>query len=291
MNSKKEHPCQQVSISEDSYTIIEKEQLAKRTICKMIIEAPLIARKARAGQFIILRVNETGERVPMTITEKDPAKGTITIHFQVVGKTTALMRNMKVGERFKDVVGPLGQPDEIEKIGKVVMVGGGTGTAVLYHITQAYRALDNYLVGIIGARDKDLIILQKEMGALCDELIVTTDDGSSGQKGLVTEALNNYLKTSHDVRLVWAIGPLAMMKAVSAITRPFQIKTMVSLNPIMVDGTGMCGCCRVTVGGKIRFACVDGPSFNGHLVDYDELLKRKGMYLNQERESLLFSVR
>jgi ferredoxin--NADP+ reductase len=171
------------------------------------------------------------------------------------------------------------------------MVGGGTGTAVLYHITQAYRALDNYLVGIVGARDKDLIILDKEMGALCDELILTTDDGSCGPKGLVTEALMNYLKTSHDVKLVWAIGPLAMMKAVCNITRLFQIKTMVSLNPIMVDGTGMCGCCRVTVGGKTRFACVDGPSFNGHLVDFDELLKRKGMYLNQERESLLFSIR
>ncbi len=291
MKSPKEHPCQQVPISPDPYTIVEKELLAKRTICKMVIEAPLIARKALAGQFIMIRVNETGERIPMTITEKDLTRGTITIYYQVVGKTTALMRNLKVGEHLKDVVGPLGQPDEIEKIGKIVMVGGGTGTAVLYHITQAYRALDNYLVGIVGARDKDLIILDKEMGALCDELILTTDDGSCGHKGLVTEALMNYLKTSHDVKLVWAIGPLAMMKAVCNITRLFQIKTMVSLNPIMVDGTGMCGCCRVTVGGQTRFACVDGPSFNGHLVDFDELLKRKGMYLNQERESLLFSVR
>ncbi|MBN1545963.1 MAG: sulfide/dihydroorotate dehydrogenase-like FAD/NAD-binding protein [Syntrophaceae bacterium] len=291
MKSHKEHPCHQVPIVADSYTIIGKELLAKRTICKMIIEAPLIAQKALAGQFIMIRVNETGERVPMTITEKDLSKGTITIYYQVVGKTTALMRNMKVGDRFADVVGPLGQPDEIEKIGKIVMVGGGTGTAVLYHITQAYRTLDNYLVGIVGARDKDLIILDKEMGELCDELILTTDDGSCGQKGLVTEALMNYLKTSHDVKLVWAIGPLAMMKAVCNITRLFQIKTMVSLNPIMVDGTGMCGCCRVTVSGQTRFACVDGPSFNGHLVDFDELLKRKGMYLNQERESLLFSVR
>ena len=291
MKSPKEHPCQQVPILPDPYTIVEKELLAKRTICKMVIEAPLIAQKALAGQFIMIRVNETGERIPMTITEKDLTRGTITIYYQVVGKTTALMRNLKVGEHLRDVVGPLGQPDEIEKIGKIVMVGGGTGTAVLYHITQAYRALDNYLVGIVGARDKDLIILDKEMGELCDELILTTDDGSRGQKGIVTEALMNYLKTSHDVKLVWAIGPLAMMKAVCNITRLFQIKTMVSLNPIMVDGTGMCGCCRVTVGGQTRFACVDGPSFNGHLVDFDELLKRKGMYLNQERESLLFSVR
>lgn len=274
-----------------SYRVVFKQELAKRTICCMEIEAPLIARKAKAGQFVILRVRDGGERVPMTITKKNPEQGTITIYFQVVGKSTALMRSLRVGDCFADVVGPLGEPDKIEKVGKIVMVGGGTGTAVLYHITQAYREFDNYIIGIVGARDRELIILEKEMRALCDEFTVTTDDGSYGDRGLVTDALLKYIKNSLDIRLVWGIGPLAMMKAVANITRPYQIKTMVSLNPVMVDGTGMCGCCRVTVGGATRFCCVHGPSFDGHKVDFDELLKRKGMFLSQERDSLLFSVR
>jgi len=274
-----------------SFKVVYKEEMAKRTICRMDIEAPLIARKAKAGQFIVLRVREEGERIPMTITDKDPEKGTITIFYQVIGKTTALMRTLKVGDSFADVVGPLGVPDEIESVGKIVMVGGGTGTAVLYHITKAYREKDNYIIGIVGGREKELIILEKEMGALCDELIITTDDGSYGERGLVTDALTRVLKEASDIRLVWGIGPLAMMKAVAKLTRPFRIKTMVSLNPIMVDGTGMCGCCRVSVGTQTKFCCVDGPSFDGHEVDFDELLKRKGMYFPQERESLLFSVR
>jgi len=276
---------------DSSFKVINKEDLARRTICRMDIDAPLIARKAQAGQFIVMRVREGGERIPMTITDKDPKTGTITIFFQVVGKTTALMRTMNIGDCFADIVGPLGMPDKIESVGKIIMVGGGTGTAVLYHITKAYREKDNYIIGIIGGREKALIILEDEMTELCDELIVTTDDGSYGEKGLVTDALSACLKNTPDVRLVWAIGPLAMMKAVANITRTFNIETMVSLNPMMVDGTGMCGCCRVTVGEATRFCCVDGPSFDGHKVNFDELLKRKGMYFPQERESLLFSVR
>jgi ferredoxin--NADP+ reductase len=274
-----------------SFRVVAKQELAKRTICRMEIEAPLIARQARAGQFVILRVRDGGERVPMTISDTDRARGTITIFFQVVGKTTALMRTLRVGDAYADVVGPLGKPDVIEKVGKIVMVGGGTGTAVLYHITKAYREMDNYIIGIIGAREKELLILEKDMQRLCDEMIIMTDDGSCGDRGLVTDALTRVLKQNGDVRLVWGIGPLAMMKAVASLTRPYQVKTMVSLNPIMVDGTGMCGCCRVTVGTLPKFCCVDGPSFDGHQVDFDELLRRKGMFLSNERESLLFSVR
>lgn len=275
-----------------NFTVVRKEEMAKRTICRMDIEAPMVARKAEAGQFVILRVSEDGERVPMTITDADREKGLITIYFQVVGKSTALMRNIEVGESFLDVVGPLGEPDVIERAGKIVMVGGGTGTAVIHHITKAYRRFDdNRIIGIVGAREKELIILEKEMRGLCDELVVCTDDGSSGERGLVTEMLARCMRQNPDIRLVWAIGPLAMMKAVSQITRPQKIRTMVSLNPIMLDGTGMCGCCRVSVGGSTRFVCVHGPSFDGHKVDFDELMKRKGAYLLQERESLLFSVR
>jgi len=274
-----------------SNRVLDISELATRTIVRMVIETPLIARKAKAGQFIILRVREGGERVPMTISDKDPVRGTITIYFQVVGKTTALMRTLEVGDCFQDVVGPLGKPDHIEKVGRIVMVGGGTGTAVLYHITQAYRELDNYIIGIIGAREKELIILEKEMRQVCNEVIIVTDDGSYGDKGLVTDALGRVLKQYQDIRLVWGIGPLAMMKAVANQTRPAKIKTMVSLIPIMLDGTGMCGCCRVSVGGIARFCCVDGPGFDGHAVDFDELLRRKGMFLSYERDSLLFSVR
>jgi ferredoxin--NADP+ reductase len=276
---------------DSSFKVIKKENLAKRTICKMIIEAPLIARKAKAGQFVVMRVRDGGERIPMTITDKDPQAGTITIFFQVVGKTTALMRTLQEGDSFADIVGPLGMPDHIESVGKIIMVGGGTGTAVLYHITKAYREMDNYIIGIIGGREKELVILENEMDELCDELVITTDDGSYGRKGLVTTALSACLKDNPDVQLVWAIGPLAMMKAVANITRQFHIKTMVSLNPIMVDGTGMCGCCRVTADNTTKFCCVDGPSFDGHKVDFDELLKRKAMYIPQERDSLLFSIR
>lgn len=275
----------------NTFRVVAKQELAKRTICMMEIEAPFIARKAKAGQFVILRVTDTGERIPMTITDKDPEKGTITIYFQIIGKSTALMRTLRVGECFQDVVGPLGEPDRIERVGKIVMVGGGTGTAVLYHITKAYRDFDNYIIGITGAREKELLILEKEMRQLCDELMVCTDDGSQGERGLVTDLLTKCLRLNPDVRMVWGIGPLAMMKAVANLTRPLQIKTMVSLNPIMLDGTGMCGCCRVTVNRATRFVCVHGPSFDAHQVDFDELLKRKGMYLVQERESLLFSVR
>lgn len=285
--------CRSIDLAdfESTFTVVNRAELARRTICMMEIEAPLIARKAQAGQFIIMRVRPGGERVPMTISDKDPERGTITIYFQVVGKTSALMRTLQVGDRFADVVGPLGKPDHIEKVGRIVMVGGGTGTAVLHHITQAYRELDNYIIGITGAREKDLLILEEEMQELCDELIVVTDDGSYGEQGLVTDALSRLLKQVPDIGLVWGIGPLAMMKAVCQITRPLNIRTMVSLNPIMLDGTGMCGCCRVTIGGSTKFCCVDGPSFDGHKVDFDELLKRKGMFLHSERESLLFSVR
>lgn len=273
------------------FQIVRKQELAKGSIIRFDITAPKIAAKAKAGQFIILRVNETGERIPMTIADKDEFAGIITIIFQVVGKTSALMRSLKVGDLIKDVVGPLGKPAEVDKIGTVVMVGGGTGIAILHHITKAFKEAGNFVIGIIGARDKDLMILENEMTAMCDELVVTTDDGSWGVRGFVTTPLEKYLQERYDIKLVYAIGPIIMMKNVCNLTKKYKIPTMVSLNPIMIDGTGMCGGCRVTVNNETRFCCVDGPDFDGHKVDFDELEKRNNLYLKEEKDSLLFSIR
>jgi ferredoxin--NADP+ reductase len=273
------------------FQIVRKQEMAKGSIIRFDVSAPKIASKAKAGQFVIIRVNDTGERIPLTVADKDEFSGIITIIFQVVGKTTALLRSLKEGDLIKDVVGPLGKPAEVEHLGTVIMVGGGTGTAILHHVTKAFKEAGNYVIGIIGAREKELLILENEMSSMCDELVVTTDDGSYGQRGFVTQPLQKYLDERYDVKLVYAIGPIIMMKFVCKLTKKYNIPTMVSLNPVMIDGTGMCGGCRVTVNNKTQFCCVDGPDFDGHLVDFDELEKRNNMYLKEEKDSLLYSIR
>jgi ferredoxin/flavodoxin---NADP+ reductase len=265
--------------------------LAKGSIVRFDINAPKIAAKVRAGEFVIIRVNETGERIPLTVADKDAFSGTITIIFQVVGKTTALMRSLKEGDSIRDVVGPLGKPAEIEKIGTVLMVGGGTGVAILHHIAKSFKEAGNYVIGIIGAKDKETLILENEMENICDELVITTDDGSFGERGFVTDPLKKYLNERYDIKLVYAIGPIIMMKNVCKLTKTYNMRTMVSLNPVMIDGTGMCGGCRVTVNNKTQFCCVDGPDFDGHLVDFDELEKRNNLYLKDEKDCLLASIR
>ena len=273
------------------FEIVRKEEMAKGTIIRFDIQAPKIAKKIKAGQFVIIRVNETGERIPLTVADVDKFSGTITIIFQVVGKSTALMRSLDVGDFLKDVVGPLGKPAHIGKIGTVVVVGGGTGIAILHHITKAMKEAGNYIIGIIGAREKDMLILVDEMESLCDELVITTDDGSMGFHGFVTQPLQKYMEERFDIKQVYAIGPIVMMKNVCKLTKKYDIQTMVSLNPIMIDGTGMCGGCRVNIAGKVKFCCVDGPDFNGHEVDFEELEKRNSMYLKNEKDALLFSIK
>jgi len=266
------------------FKIVRREEMAEGTVILNEIEAPAIAKKAKPGQFVILKANETGERIPLTMAESDPEKGTITIIYMVVGKSTALFRDLKVGEGFQDVIGPLGKPTHIEKVGKVVCVGGGTGVAVLHPITRALKEAGNHVVCIIGARTKDLLILEDQMKSASSDLRVCTDDGSYGHHGFVTEVMKEILEEG-DVQLAVAIGPVPMMKAAVNITKAYNVKTLVSLNPIMIDGTGMCGGCRVTVGGKTRFACVDGPEFDGHEVNFDELMLRLQAYLEDEKES------
>ncbi len=273
------------------FQIVRKQEMAAGTIIRFDISAPKIAKKIKAGQFIILRVNETGERIPLTVADKDEFAGIITIIFQVVGKTTALMRSLNEGDLIKDVVGPLGRPAELEKIGTVVMVGGGTGVAILHHVAKAFKEAGNYVIGIMGAKDKEMLILENEMKQICDELIITTDDGSYGERGFVTQPLDKYLGERDDIKLVYAIGPIIMMKNVVKLTKKYNVKTMVSLNPIMIDGTGMCGGCRVKVNDETRFCCVDGPDFDGFKVDFDELINRNSLYIKEEKDSLLFSIR
>ena len=266
------------------FKIVKREEMAEGTVILNEIEAPLIARKAKPGQFVILKATETGERIPLTMAETDPVKGTITIIYMVVGKSTALFKNLKVGEGYLDVIGPLGAPTHLEKLGKVVCVGGGTGVAVLHPITRALKEVGNDVTCIIGARTKSLLILEEKMKAASHDFRVCTDDGSYGHHGFVTDVLKEVLG-KNDIKLVVAIGPVPMMKAVSNITRESKIKTIVSLNPIMIDGTGMCGGCRVTVGGKTKFACVDGPEFDGHEVNFDELTLRLRAYAETEKKS------
>ncbi len=266
------------------FKIIRREEMAEGTVILNEIEAPLIAKKARPGQFVILKANETGERIPLTMAETDPEKGTITIIYMVVGKSTALFRDLKVGDGFQDVIGPLGKATHLEKVGKVICVGGGTGVAVLHPITRALKEIGNDVTCIIGARTKDLLILEEQMKAASNDLRICTDDGSYGHHGFVTQVMQEVLDQG-GVKLVVAIGPVPMMKAVSNITKDYDVELQVSLNPIMIDGTGMCGGCRVTVGGKTKFACVDGPEFDGHKVNFDELMMRLGSYLDDEKES------
>lgn len=267
------------------FPIVKRQEMARGTIVLNDIKAPLIAKKALPGQFVVLKANETGERIPLTIADKDADKGIITIIYMIVGKTTALFASLAEGDAFMDVIGPLGKPTPIENVGTVVCVGGGTGVAVLYPITRALKQAGNQVISIIGARSQDLLILEEKMKAVSDVFSVCTDDGSYGHHGLVTEVLQEILETNKAVKLVVAIGPVPMMKFCALTTKPFGVKTLVSLNPIMVDGTGMCGCCRVSVGGETKFACVDGPEFDGHAVDFDELGLRLQAYQEQEKIS------
>ena len=268
------------------YKIVDKKVMAEGTVCQLEVEAARVARKAKPGQFIVLRIDEKGERIPLTMAKQDLDKGTITIIFQVVGKTTAHLARLEPGDALVDVIGPLGMPTHIQKYdGPVICVGGGTGVAVLYPITRGYKEAGNEVIGIIGARTKDLLILEEEMKEVTDDLRVTTDDGSYGHHGFVTDVLKQILEERDDVKMVVGIGPVPMMRFVCKTTEPFKVPTTVSLNPIMVDATGMCGACRVTVGGKTRFVCVDGPEFDGHQVDFDELTQRLRMYVEEEKKS------
>ncbi|MBN1197235.1 MAG: sulfide/dihydroorotate dehydrogenase-like FAD/NAD-binding protein [Candidatus Aminicenantes bacterium] len=273
------------------YSIIDRRELARGNMVSLTVNAPEIARKIRPGQFVVLRINETGERVPLTVAYKNLAHGSITIIFQVVGKSTAMLASLKTGDAIKDLVGPLGCTEHFEKVGTVVGIGGGSGIAVLHHLMEGYAAAGNNLIGIIGARDREMLILEDEMERLCSRLMVTTDDGSYGMHGLVTDAIKKLVEEQVHIDLVMAVGPLIMMRAVCEMTRLYKIPTMVSLNPIMIDATGMCGGCRVTVGNKTRFACVDGPHFDGHAVDFDELMQRNTMYQRDEKQSLLSSIK
>ncbi len=266
------------------FNIVHREEMAKGTIVLNEIEAPRIARKAKPGQFVILQSHEKGERIPLTMADVDPDKGTITIIYMVVGKSTASFKNMKVGDEYFAIIGPLGKPTHIEKRGKVVCVGGGTGIAVLHPITKALKEAGNEVITILGSRSADLLILEEKMTKASHTLHICTDDGTRGHHGFVTDVLKKVL-AEEDIQLVVAIGPVPMMKFVSMITKEKGVETLVSLNPIMVDGTGMCGCCRVSVGGKTKFACVDGPEFDGHQVDYDELSKRLQAYMEDEKKS------
>ncbi len=265
------------------FEIVEREEMAQGTIISNWVRAPKIAKKAKPGQFVILRANETGERIPLTMADTDPERGLINIIYAVVGKSTALFKTLKVGDAYLDVIGPLGQPTHLEKVGKVVCVGGGTGIAVLHPITRGLKQLGNHVIAIIGARTKELLILEDKMRAASHELHICTDDGSYGHKGFVTEMLKKVLTENRDIGLAVCIGPVPMMKFCSQMTKEFGVKTLVSLNPIMLDGTGMCGCCRVQVGGRMQFACVDGPEFDGHQVDFDELTLRLRSYLPEEK--------
>jgi ferredoxin/flavodoxin---NADP+ reductase len=267
------------------FRIVRTENLAPG-IRRLEFEAPRIARKQKPGQFVIVRVYEEGERIPLTIEKADPQRGTIDIVVQSIGKTTQLLNCLEAGDAILDVVGPLGQPSEIEKFGTVVVMGGGVGTAMAYPTAAALKKAGNFVICIVGARDRERVILERELRAVSDELMITTNDGSYGSKGLVTDRLRELIEGGAHIDRVVAVGPIPMMKTVADITRPRDIRTIVSLNPIMLDGTGMCGGCRVLVDGKSQFACVDGPEFDGHRVDFDTLLRRNKMYCEAEKKSM-----
>jgi ferredoxin--NADP+ reductase len=266
------------------FQIVHREEMAEGTVVLNEILAPRIAAKAKPGQFVILRANEGGERIPLTMAETNKKKGSITIIYQIVGKSTALFKTLKERDSYLDVIGPLGKPTHLEKVGRIACVGGGTGVAVIHPITRGYKEAGNEVTAIIGARTRDLLIMEDKMRAASHQLKVCTDDGSYGHHGFVTDVLKEILEGKGS-DLVVAIGPVPMMKFTCDLTKKYNVKTVVSLNPIMVDGTGMCGCCRVTVGGQTRFACVDGPEFDGHKVDFNELTHRLQAYVNEEKVS------
>lgn len=271
------------------YEILEKKVLSE-TVKLMKIKAPLVAKKAQAGQFIILRIDEQGERIPLTIADYNRKKGTITIIFMEVGKTTKQLGVLNVGDKLLNFVGPLGMPSEIEKFGTVVCIGGGVGIAPLYPVIRALKQAGNNVISILGARNKKLLMLEKEIEEFSDEFHICTDDGSKGTKGFVSNVLQNLIDEGKKIDVVWAIGPVIMMKVVANLTKKYDIKTIVSLNPIMVDGTGMCGGCRVSIGSETKFACVDGPEFDGHLVDYDNLMLRNRRFICEEDEACKCAV-
>lgn len=268
------------------YKIIEKQQLSA-DVFYMRVTAPDIARNRKAGQFVLVQLDlEYGERVPLTIADADADEGWIALVFQTVGATTLKLSRLDEGEEIAAILGPLGNPTHIEKVGTVVCVGGGIGVAPLYPIAQAYKAAGNKLIVIIGARNKDLIIFEDKMRAIADELVIMTDDGSAGRKGLVTEPLKEFCEQNPKPDEAVAIGPPIMMKFCAATTKPYDVHTVVSLNTIMIDGTGMCGCCRVTVDGKTQFVCVDGPEFDGHLVDFDNMMLRMRSFKGREQDDM-----
>jgi len=268
-----------------TFRILRKKELAQG-IKSLDLHAPLIAKKNEPGQFVVLRLDDKGERIPLTISKSNPDEGTITVVFQEVGKTTRQLGMLQEGDEILDLVGPLGKPSEIERFGTVVIVGGGVGTAEAYPEAYALKKAGNKIITIIGARSKDLLILEKEMEEVSDETYVATDDGSKGHQGFVTDILIRLIEARVKIDRVVAVGPTAMMKRVADITRSHQIKTIVSLNPIMLDATGMCGVCRVVVGGETKLACSDGPAFDAHLVDFDLLAARQRIYLEEEKLSL-----
>ncbi|MFC1632129.1 sulfide/dihydroorotate dehydrogenase-like FAD/NAD-binding protein [Candidatus Omnitrophota bacterium] len=266
------------------HKIIFKQELAP-SIKKIVLEAPLVAAKLRPGEFIVIVVEEKGERVPLTVVETDKNSGTLTIIFQEAGQTTLKLGSLNQGDRIAELLGPLGQPTEIKKFGSVVTIGGGVGIAEVYPVTRALKLSGNKIVSIIGARNKGLLILEDRMRATADQLMIATDDGSCGRKGFVSDVLQELLGSTK-MDLVYAVGPVAMMRKVAELTKPLKIKTLVSLNPIMVDATGMCGSCRVCVDGQSQFACVDGPEFDGHLVDFTELENRLKLFSEQEKQAV-----
>ncbi len=266
------------------YKIVRKECL-NPTVTLMEVEAPLIAKKAEPGQFIILRVDEDGERIPLTVADFDRERGTVTIIFQIVGATTMKLNHLEEGDSIHDFVGPLGVASHTEGLKKVAVIGGGVGCAIAYPIAKKLHQQGAEVHSIVGFRNKDLVILEEEFKAASSKFVMMTDDGSYGEKGLVTDALKKLLDSGETYDEVIAIGPLIMMKFVCKLTKEYGVKTVVSMNPIMIDGTGMCGGCRLTVGGKTKFACVDGPDFDGHEVDFDEAMSRSSMYREFERHA------
>ena len=264
--------------------ILEKRLIRTPDVFYYKIAAPLISQKAQPGQFVIIRLHEKGERVPLSLADIDPVEGTISLIVMAVGKTTTEFSHFEAGSEILDLCGPLGMPTHIQKAGKVVLVGGGFGVAPLYPIARGFKAAGNTVTIVMGARSRDLLIYEREMRQVCDRVLITTDDGSAGTKGIVTTALKQELETN-GADLVMTVGPAIMMKSVCDTTRPFSVKTTVSLNPIMIDGTGMCGGCRVSVAGKTKFACIDGPEFDGQEVDWEQLMHRQRTYKHEEKES------
>lgn len=270
------------------FKILSNAQIAPG-IFKMELEAPLVARKAGAGQFVMIRIDEEGERIPLTIANNDDKN--ITICYQVVGVTTYRLSGRRNGEGLLDVVGPLGHKTEVKKVGSVCCIGGGIGITEIYPVAKAYKSSGNKVIVIIGARNKELVIFKKELREVSDEVIITTDDGSEGKKGFTSGSLKMLIDSKKDIDLVYAVGPAMMMKVISDLTRPYEIKTIASLNTVLVDGTGMCGSCRIEVGGETKFVCVDGPEFDAHKVNFNQLMTRQSLFKDQEKHACQMKTR